>query len=210
MKHTVEEICKQFGINQNDVLNVYAYGSRVYGTATPDSDYDYVVVHKAAMIGPNKNAFRENAKTSEDGTIQIINFSRTGFKAELQSFNISCMECISLPEEYVLQKKMDYKIDRFDMKEFISNVITKASNSWHLALTAHKDENYISAAKGLYHSLRILDYALQIKNSGKVIDFSTARNIKTLVNENILSLAVLYDFRTKLIDKLKENGKESI
>ena len=204
MKHTLEEICNTFGINQSDILNAYSYGSHVYGTATQDSDYDYILVHKPAFIGPDKNAFKENAKSSPDKKMQIISFSRTGFKAELQRFNMSCLECINLPEEFVLQKKMDYNIERYDEKEFVKNIIIKASNSWHLAVVSHKEGNHDHAAKGIYHALRILEFALQIQTFGKIVNFPTAKLIKKVVADNIASLSQLRHFRDEYFTKLRD------
>jgi hypothetical protein len=32
------------GVPEDKILNVYQYGSRVYGVANPDSDWDFVVI----------------------------------------------------------------------------------------------------------------------------------------------------------------------
>ena len=201
--HTLEQICTEFKINPDDILNAYCYGSRVYGTAREDSDWDYILVHKAAFIGPDKNAFKENAKSSEDRKIQIINFSRTGFKAELEAFNMSCLECLFLPEQFILKAKWPYSIGNFNKKEFTRNIITKASNSWHLATLAHKDERYVSSAKGFYHALRIVNFAIQIKEYGKIIDYTRATTFKKVVADNILDMNFLRSYRDLLFDKLR-------
>lgn len=208
MKHTLEEICSKFNINPNDILNAYCYGSRVYGTNTEDSDYDYILVHKSAFIGPDKNAFKENAKTSDDGKIQIINFSRTGFKAELETFNMSCLECMFLPEEFIIQEKVKYKIDRFDIRDFVKNVIIKASDSWFSAKTALKEGNTEFASKAFYHSFRILDFAYQIKTYGKIKHFDKAQYIKS-ATEHIMNsknpLGVISEIKKDYFNQLKED-----
>lgn len=203
--HTVEQICEAFDLDPKDILNVYAYGSRVYGTHTPDSDYDYIVVHKAALLNGGV-AMKENAKTSADGTIQIINYSRTGFKAAIEQFEISALECLFLPKEFVLQAKWPYKIDRFDNKEFASKIIAKASNSWHIALLCLSDDDENMAYKGIYHALRILAFANQIKE-GNSIDFSSAQNIVADINQFEISKEVIKKEwepkRNELMEKLR-------
>lgn len=178
--HTVEQICQEFGLDSKEILCVYCYGSRVYGTHGPESDYDYIVVHKAALLNGGV-AMRENAKTSEDGSIQIINYSRTGFKAAIEQFEIGVLECLFLPEQFVLQSKWPYKIDRFDKKEFASKIIAKASNSWHIALLCLQDDDEYMAYKGIYHALRILTFANQIKDDNSIV-FSSAQDVIANMN----------------------------
>jgi len=37
-------VLQTLGINEDDVLNIYLTGSRLYGTYKPDSDWDFVMV----------------------------------------------------------------------------------------------------------------------------------------------------------------------
>ncbi len=181
MKHSIEEICSNFDININDILNVYCYGSRVYGNNTIESDYDYILVYKQSML--TDNSFKSNAKSSKDRSIQIINYSRGGFKAGIENYDISVLECLYLPSEFIIQEKIKYSLDKFNHKVLANKIISKASNSWHLASLAFKDQNYEHAKKGFYHSLRILDFGNQIQNYKKIVDYSTAIKIKENVFE---------------------------
>jgi hypothetical protein len=172
--HTLQEICRAFNLNEQEVVNVYVYGSRIYGTHTADSDHDYIVVFKAAMLP--SGAFKENAKSSVDRKIQIIPYSRGGFKAGLEQFDISCIECLYLPSEMVIQKKWPFKLEKANSKEFAEKIISKVSASWHSAGMALQDGHYYHAKKGYYHAIRIADFALQLKDSNFTnIDFSTAK-----------------------------------
>lgn len=203
--HTVEQICEEFSLDPKEVLNIYSYGSRAYGTHTVDSDHDYIVVHKSAFLNEGMG-MKENAKTSVDGKIQIINYSRTGFKAGIEQYEINVLECLYLPENLIIQKRWPYKIDRFDKKEFASKIITKASNSWHHALLALEDDNEHAAYKGIYHSLRILTFANQIKEKNE-IDFSSAQVIQVEMAPYEISHITLKGkfepMRNELMKKLK-------
>ncbi len=178
--HTVEQICQEFKLDPKDILNIYSYGSRVYGTANPESDHDYIVVHKGAFLNGDV-CMKENAKTSADGSIQIINYSRTGFKAGIENYDISVLECLYLPERFILQKKWPYKLDKFVKKEFVNKIIAKASNSWHHAIMALKDEDEYYVKRNIYHSLRILTFANQIKESNS-INFESAQDIVKFID----------------------------
>jgi hypothetical protein len=172
--HTLKEICAAFNLNEQEIVNVYAYGSRIYGTHNTDSDHDYIVVFKAAMLP--SGAFKENAKSSEDRKIQIIPYSRGGFKAGLEQYDISCIECLYLPTNMVIQKKWPFKIEKINLKEFADKIISKVSASWHSAGLALSDGHYYHAKKGYYHAIRIADFAMQLKTSNfTTIDFTTAK-----------------------------------
>lgn len=177
--HTLKEICSNFNIAETDIVNVYAYGSRIYGTHSADSDYDYIVVYKSALLP--SGAFKDNAKSNADRSIQIICYSRGGFKAGLEQYDISCIESLFLPKEFVVQSKWPFKLEKINVKEFADKIISKVSASWHSANLAMSDGHFYHAKKGFYHAIRIADFALQLKDSNfSKIDFSTA---KTYWNE---------------------------
>lgn len=42
MKLTPEKICSELNLDLSKVLNIYPYGSKVYGTANEESDDDWI------------------------------------------------------------------------------------------------------------------------------------------------------------------------
>jgi len=70
-----EEILKELGIEQ-DIIAIYPYGSQVYGNATKYSDNDYIIVAKSTLPS---GAFKDNAISNENRTIQGTLYSRAGF-----------------------------------------------------------------------------------------------------------------------------------
>src|ERR1035438_1258055 len=98
-----------------EVLNIYPYGSRVYGTNYEQSDYDYIIVTKGAML--KSGAFKQNAISSADRMIQGILYSRGGFTDAINNYEIGALECLSLDPSQVVQGKWPFKVNKWDNNE---------------------------------------------------------------------------------------------
>lgn len=222
MKYTVEEIAKSVNLDPKDILNVYSYGSRVYGTDDEFSDDDFVVVHKGSSIKNPYNdrlSFKQNAMSSEDGQIQVIRYSRAGFLAAIDDYEIGALECLFIPEDKVVQQKLGFKIRNFEkssvdyeVKRMTKKIITKASNSWFLANRDLENERFEKAEKGYFHAIRILMFGLQLKEYKKIVDFKEANYIweEMLELEEPLTFKQVRDqylpIRDELMKKLKEQN----
>lgn len=177
MKHTVEHIIKELGI-QEEIVSIYKYGSQVYGTASKYSDHDYIIVAKNSML--NSGAFKNNAVSSSDYTIQGTLYSRGGFQDAINNYSMPAMECLSLSQDDVLLRKWPFKIQKWDSKEMIDKVIQQASASRHIADKQAKtsDGEFKDRAKrGMFHAIRILMFGLQLKEHQKIVDFSAANEL---------------------------------
>lgn len=219
MNYSVEEIAKSVNLDPSDILNVYRYGSRVYGTDDEFSDDDYIVVHKSFTIKNSYNdklSFRQNALSSEDGQIQVIRYSRSGFLDAIDNYEIGALECLFLPEDKVIQEKLKFGVRNFEkssvdyeLNRMVKKVITKASNSWFLGNRDIENERFERAEKAYFHALRILMFGLQIKEHRKIVDYSEANYIwdKMLDLEEPLTYDnISKDFlplRNQLMEKLK-------
>lgn len=173
---SAEEICKALNIDYSQILNIYPYGSKVYGTAREDSDDDFVIVYKSAFLP--SGAFKDNAISSEDRKIQGTCYSRTGFINAINTYQITVLECLYLPDELVVQKKMNFKMYKFDKKEFVQKIIKQASDAWYRGTQSYKKKNIKFAKKNAFHALRILMFAMQIKKRGKIDNYARANDIK--------------------------------
>lgn len=177
MKHTAEEIISKLGI-QEEILCIYSYGSQVYGTASKYSDHDYIIVAKNSML--NSGAFKNNAVSSSDYTIQGTLYSRGGFQDAINNYSMPAMECLSLVQDDVLLRKWPFKVQKWDSKEMIDKVIQQASASRHIADKQAKtsDGEFKDRAKrGMFHAIRILMFGLQLKEHQKIVDFSAANEL---------------------------------
>lgn len=162
----------------NDILNIYPYGSRVYETTNTDSDFDYIIVSNAT----------ENPKVQfEENNNNYTIYSSNEFQKQLLEHEISAMECIFLPNNLIIKNKIsfDFKVNKHILRGSASK---KASNSWvkcKKKLTVSKDYNPYVAKKSLYHSLRILIFAIQIAKFNKIVDYTEANDFYTKIfNKN--------------------------
>ena len=173
--HNTEEICSALGIDPNEIVNVYPYGSRVYGTADEFSDHDYVLVYKRGLLP--SGAFKDNAKSSTDRKIQGTCYSRGGFIDAINRYDITALECVLLPKELVVQEKMKFGITKYNEREMANCLVAKASSSWHFARLAYDDGNTESCIKNTWHAIRILDFGIQIKLTG-TINYSSTNELR--------------------------------
>ena len=174
--YTPEYICEELKINLSDVLNIYPYGSKVYGLYNEDSDDDYIIVYKSALLP--SGSFKDNAISSSDWKIQGTCYSRGGFIDAINNYQISALECIFLPEEMIIMKKMNFQMNKFNLHELSKKIISTASSSWHFALMSYKDGLIDSAKKNTYHAVRILDFGIQIKENKKITNYSSMNGLK--------------------------------
>lgn len=173
--HNTEEICSALRIDPNEIVNVYPYGSRVYGTADEFSDHDYVLVYRRGLLP--SGAFKDNSKSSADRKIQGTCYSRGGFIDAINRYDITALECIFLPKELVVQEKMRFGITKYNEREMANCLVAKASSSWHFARLAYYDGNTESCIKNTWHAIRILNFGIQIKLSG-TIDYSSTNELR--------------------------------
>lgn len=163
-----KEILERANLDDSNVINAYCYGSRVYGTATKSSDYDYIFVVKK----------RDNEQFS-DRLININFFTDEGHQQRLDEHEISALECQYLSPEFILKETKKYTF-KFDIAKLRHSLSRKSSNSWvkcKKKLTVEKDYDLNLGRKSMFHSFRIIDYGLQIAEHGKIIDYTSCNKI---------------------------------
>ena len=161
---------------KEEILGIFPYGSRVYGLAKDDSDYDYIVVTKSSFLP--SGAFKQNAISSSDKNIQGVLYSRSGFIDAINNYEIAALECLSLDPANFITLKWPFKIQKWDEKEMVKKIIQKASASWHIASEQSRNNQKHLAKKGVFHALRILMFGIQLKEHKKIVDFSVSNELK--------------------------------
>ena len=170
---TPEEILKELNITE-EVIAIYPYGSQIYGTANQFSDHDYVIVTKSTL---ESGAFKNNAISNEDYTVQGVVYSRSGFIHAINEYEIGAMECLSLEPEQIILKKWPFKITKWVEKDMVKKIIHKASASRHIADKNAKHDHREQAKKGMFHALRILYFGLQLREHHKIVDFGECNKL---------------------------------
>jgi hypothetical protein len=197
-----EQIAKELGLDYSKIFNIYPYGSVVYGNETKESDHDYIIVFKSALLP--SGAFRDNAISNDTYTIQAVCYSRTGFIDAINNYEIGALECLFLPEDKIIQKKWPFKIQKFENKVMAKKIIQKISDSWFSARQACIDGETEYAKKGVFHALRILHFALQLKENQKIVDYSCCNELKkTIMVDDEFKAKDYIDQRDKLMSELK-------
>jgi len=196
-----KEICEKLKLDYANVLNIYPYGSKIYGTANDASDDDYIIVFKTSLLP--SGSFKDNAVSSDDRKIQGTCYSRGGFIDAINNYQISALECIFLPEEKIIQKKMNFGRNKIDQKELARKIITTASSSWHFAKLSHRDRHYESCAKNIFHALRILDFGIQIKEHKRIVDYTSSNELRSKIYSTLPNPNDYYDTFIDLSNRIK-------
>lgn len=145
------------------VLNVYAYGSRVFGNAGLNADYDYIVV-ESGEEGKEANLIFPG--------IDITLYDCKRFRDRIAEHEISALECLQLPSRHTLLQKVifGWSLNKSKLRESLS---AKSSNSW------------VKAKKKFdVDSLRILKFGLQIANHGRIVDFAECNELWKEIHNN--------------------------
>ena len=148
----------EFLIKDPNVLNIYKFGSQVYGTARPDSDTDYVVITKDTDVSLH---------------FDFQFYTKDEFQRFINNEDIKALECFFLPKE--LRPKQDYHfmhtLDKGKLRVSISTIANGSYVKGKKKLTVLNDYDKLLAIKSLFHSLRILDFGIQIAELGSIVEY---------------------------------------
>lgn len=177
-----ETILKDFFLLDKDIIAVFPYGSRVYGNNRPDSDYDFIVVCKAVKVDSDR-------LDSISNPISITLYSEDLFKRHIRDHKIFALECLFCPPNLVLKNQLNtkYLLDKSALRHSVSE---KCSKDWNQAKKRFSDSQGINPVTGqsytrkvyegkksLFHCFRMLDFAMQIINKGKIENFGSCNEL---------------------------------
>lgn len=162
---TIKQILNLVGLEESDIIAIYPYGSRVYGTNTFHSDYDYLLVYQGTK-GQDGQQY-----DSHDGKLSVHTYSAEAWQQHLNDHKIFAMEAFCTMDV----PPFTFTLDKALLRKEIS---AKASNSWVKCKKKLEvaDEYYIGI-KSLFHSFRIPMFGIQIATHGRITDFSVANKL---------------------------------
>jgi predicted nucleotidyltransferase len=146
------------------LLNIYLYGSYVYGTNDDQSDIDYIFVvdHQ-----------KEKESQTFAGRFNITSYPAEYFQVLLDNHSVSVLECFFLPDKSKIELyNFQFNLNKAKLRESFS---AKSSNSWVKAkkkIDLHQE--YRVGMKSLFHSLRILNFGIQIAQAGRIVAYNGA------------------------------------
>ncbi len=165
-EYFLERIKTEIGINP---ISVFSYGSRVYGTNTENSDYDFIVVTE------DNKEYLDSYGTA-DGIVNCSVYSRETFLEFVKQQKIQILECLFLDDDKILLNSEIWNFE-LDLMLLRKNISSSSSNSWVKAKKKLIDGEIYIAQKSLFHSLRIPVFGKQIAAKGKIYDYSEANYI---------------------------------
>jgi hypothetical protein len=163
---TKEEIIKVSGIHPTRILNIYLFGSRVYGNSTESSDWDVIMIAKTSSP--------ETEIKTDKFNIHVLTPDR--FQDGLDQHNIRNIECIMAPDWAKLQENHKFKFDLV-FNRLRHSVSHMNSNSWVKCKKKLQQGDYYIGIKSIWHSMRMVMFGSQIARYGKIVDWNCANDI---------------------------------
>jgi len=170
-------IKQKYHLNKEDV-SIYVYGSRIYETNTDNSDYDLLIIN-------NKDVNNQEIKHK---IVNIHLYTKNHFQELLNEHKIVAMEVY-------FNNKMDNFTFNLNLQKLRKSISANANNSWvkcKKKLTVEKGDYYIGI-KSLFHSLRMIDFGIQIAKNGKIIDYKSSNHIWKELNSKYWTWDELYE-----------------
>ena len=163
-----DEIIEVSKVHPLKVKNIYLFGSRVYQTATSESDYDIIVVASSL----------NEATEIRHKDLNIHVHTPDKFIRDLKDLDMHNLECIFAPPDAKILERVNYADANFKInpEQMKYKAMNQSFSSFHKAKLKMYDADTYIGAKSLFHSLRILLFAKQILKYGRIIDFTEANN----------------------------------
>jgi hypothetical protein len=150
-------------IDDDNVRCIYRFGSIVYNTANEDSDEDFIIIAKEYF---------------ETHDINIHCYTIEQFQSLIDIHEIQTLECLFLKAKDIIIVKDKIKLFNFnlDKTKLRTSISTISSNSWvkgKKKIIVLGDYDLNAGLKSIFHSLRILDYGIQIASTGKIYNYES-------------------------------------
>lgn len=179
-------------ISKENLVNVYNFGSKIYGTynMNPEhpSDKDYIKVVKEFVTSDN---------------IDVHIFTVEQFQSLLNDHDIQMLECYFSDDVCKYETHyFDFKLDLSKLRTSISTIVSNSFVKGKKKLIVTGDYNEWLGLKSIFHSLRILDYGIQIAEHGKIVNFKSMN----YVLEDLIKMSKV-DQRNELWDAIETKYK---
>lgn len=86
------------------------------------------------------------------------------------------LECLFAPEWARLQEKIVLPSE-INVKKLVKNNLAQSYSSWQGGKMKINKYDFHRGLKSVFHSLRMLMFAIQIAEHGKIVDFSAANHL---------------------------------
>lgn len=166
-----DQILQLFNLSDEKIPAIFPYGSYVYGTASPTSDRDFILI---CQEGEFQDEF-----AVEKNNFSIHLYNPSTFQNHLNQHKISALECCFLPKHLILKENITFSFN-LKLDTLRRSISEKSSHSWVKAkkkFEVEKDRNVYIAKKSLFHSLRIIDFGIQIVQHQKIVNYNSCNTL---------------------------------
>eukprot|EP01130_Rhizamoeba_saxonica_P009076 TRINITY_DN3684_c0_g1_i2.p1 TRINITY_DN3684_c0_g1~~TRINITY_DN3684_c0_g1_i2.p1 ORF type:complete len:179 (+),score=26.45 TRINITY_DN3684_c0_g1_i2:2-538(+) len=145
------------------ITNIYIIGSRVYGTSTPSSDWDYVALIDAPMTTQHQvhDGIQLEFDMFEDELMDITFIPIQRFQQLLQEHRQQALQVIFLPHQYRI-------VELYPISFSLDPAMLFRTIQWEskrrMSRVSHtlKRKGFVKAKKEIIHSIRYVLFAIQI------------------------------------------------
>lgn len=165
VKDNYSDLLRVLRRTDDQIIGLYKYGSMVYGSNTETSDEDYILILKRGQSGT----------ILDYGNKSFVVHTPTSFQRGLWAHEPYALETFFLPADMVFKSGHIWDFGKIDLSVLRHSFSAKSSHSFVKAkkkIDVEKD--FYRGKKSLFHSLRILDFGIQLAEHGKVQDFTSA------------------------------------
>jgi predicted nucleotidyltransferase len=186
-------ILKEFGLNKHCVANIYHHGSWVYGTNSPTSDRDLIIItrssQKRVTYTDDFQYFHEFELYKLWNQYDVCVYSVENFEILLERNYLAIVQCVFLPNEFKIKEEIDFRkiyqekyYNKFKLKQaaiyemsryrelYVSGGFSRhpvcSSRSLH---TQQSRRDYVF--KSLFHGLRYFDFVEQLLQTKSIHNY---------------------------------------
>ncbi len=172
-------------LTDENIKAVMPYGSRVYGTAQLTADFDYMFIMAEGFVTEPTQVNRTAGGDSDRVLTNITLHTEQTFADALADYDMAALECYYLPKDKRFKMEVPLIQPETDWAKFITNVLANTERSWKRAeirfLSAKsadiKEYSNYKGMKSLFHALRVIQFAIQIANTGRINDYSAMNHL---------------------------------
>lgn len=173
VKYDLNRLIAVLQIPETEIIDLLLVGSRLHGTASPASDYDFILIVKDGTHLPEGNKVER-----EDLDVTI--FTRSEYLAKLNAGDDwQTIEPLWLPSACRWIFKEDflprYNSDMSKLRVAVSSIANKGHAYAKILMT--KENNFNLGKKNLAHEIRNLRLGIQIVKFGSITDYTESKEI---------------------------------
>lgn len=137
---------------RDSALNIYLWGSRAYGTASPTSDYDVLIILEDLANGSSHN--EDHIPNFDDGKYNVSFLGLKEFQLCLLEHRHDCLECVFLPTSCKWQERLPFQIV-IDPDILCRTVLAESKRRMHVSREKRRDAMESRKPKDFYKARKV-------------------------------------------------------